>query len=1001
MKITMLVLASGLLTGWVASGQVTGFGSVASKESYTLVEQGAHQRVWQRVEYEPAPDGGQREVVHNYTEMETGMNYWENGRWNETKEEIEIAADHAIAAQGGHKVIFSPNISDAEVIDLETPDGKRLRSRIFGLSYFDSSTGQAVLIAEVKSSEGQLWPPNRVIYQSAFDGGVMADVEYVYTKAGFEQNIVLRSPLPLPGEWGLNAASTKLQVLTEFFDPPVPAKGTEVRGTGLEDEFLVFGEMTMGRGRGFSVGEVLDNTDVPVIKHWVTMEGRTFLVEEVPVQQVDDRINVLMSRPRGASLNLKRRGKGENVIAALKNILPKRVAQAAAKRRRMAKLDKYQPNGFVLDYTVTMASATNFTFQSDTTHYVSGTVNLSGTTTFEGAAVVKYAVATSATIIASNTVWQSDSYRPVIFTSKNDNSVGETISGSSGNPTTSFAGNIALNLGAQTEPLLAQVKFSYLSNAINASDVTLLNAQLVQCYSAFASTADTFHLRNVLGYKLGTLQKQTCGACTPAVITAENVTLHFVTNLVSAITNASISLTNCLFAQVTNLQPATIITNSSYILSSDSGLFQTVNGGAHYLATNSIYRNAGTTNIDAGLAAWLQRKTTYPPLAFTNTTSTYTSLGPQAQRDTDTPDVGYHYDPLDYIFGKVDQSADLTFSAGTAVGWFRYDSGWTHAGHGLHLADTKTLNFVGLVDAPCWFAHQTAVQEQLVGYTPYDAGPGGITGWAASKASQPFLKLQFTKFAGLPIYRNHIRDDSGALFVSANHCEFFGGGLGGYVSSLALTNCLLDRTGLWLSSGNTNYNELFAFRNCTVRGGYFSIARQSANIGRIKMTVLDTAFDECTVTTSDAYSGDATLTQYDYNAYRTNTSTTTPVGANSFTVTNFNWQAGSFGNFYQPDYSPLIDAGSVTAPTVGLYHFTTQTAADSVEANGTVDIGFHYVGVNSSGQPLDSDGDGMPDYLEDANGNGNVDSGETDWQTAGDLGLQVRITVPKRASNLP
>jgi hypothetical protein len=61
-----------------------------------------------------------------------------------------------------------------------------------------------------------------------------------------------------------------------------------------------------------------------------------------------------------------------------------------------------------------------------------------------------------------------------------------------------------------------------------------------------------------------------------------------------------------------------------------------------------------------------------------------------------------------------------------------------------------------------------------------------------------------------------------------------------------------------------------------------------------------------------------------------------------------------------------------------------------------VDIGLHYVAVNSSGEPIDTDGDGLPDYFEDANGNGSADSGETDWQSYNSLngltgtpGLQV------------
>jgi hypothetical protein len=49
----------------------------------------------------------------------------------------------------------------------------------------------------------------------------------------------------------------------------------------------------------------------------------------------------------------------------------------------------------------------------------------------------------------------------------------------------------------------------------------------------------------------------------------------------------------------------------------------------------------------------------------------------------------------------------------------------------------------------------------------------------------------------------------------------------------------------------------------------------------------------------------------------------------------------------------------------------------------------------------DKDGDGIPDYLEDANGNGTVDWGETDWNSATDTGLKVLITRPKNNSIIP
>jgi hypothetical protein len=49
----------------------------------------------------------------------------------------------------------------------------------------------------------------------------------------------------------------------------------------------------------------------------------------------------------------------------------------------------------------------------------------------------------------------------------------------------------------------------------------------------------------------------------------------------------------------------------------------------------------------------------------------------------------------------------------------------------------------------------------------------------------------------------------------------------------------------------------------------------------------------------------------------------------------------------------------------------------------------------------DTDRDGLPDYLEDRNGNGSADSGETDWQNPSDLGFKVWITEPKGNSNVP
>src|SRR6185436_222222 len=83
--------------------------------------------------------------------------------------------------------------------------------------------------------------------------------------------------------------------------------------------------------------------------------------------------------------------------------------------------------GVVLDYT-TLSSGANQTFRGDMTYYISGTVNLTGTTTIEGGTVVKYATNAVAGINFSGPLaCQTSAYRPAVFTSKDDNSVGEII----------------------------------------------------------------------------------------------------------------------------------------------------------------------------------------------------------------------------------------------------------------------------------------------------------------------------------------------------------------------------------------------------------------------------------------------------------------------------------------------------------------------------------------------------------------------------------------------
>lgn len=949
---------------WTAAGA-----PAQERTPFTVVERGPHHRVWQREGVRVLPNGRAITNRSSVVELETGMHRLQDGQWVESKEEIELFQNGAIARHGPIQIIFEPNINTRGAIDLLTADNQRLRSHVIGLGLFDPSTGNSELIAEVKDSIGELQPPNEIFYRDAFNG-VAADLRYTSRKSGFEQDVIIRETVELPP--GYDPATTVMEVWTEFIEAPVPQKIINVRGRA-QDETLDFGTMRMGLGKAFVLGEDRTGANtVPITKKWMTLEGRTFLIEAVEFQAVSERLQDLPARKERAALPGRKTIQPARADANRRPFPAARRAAAARSNQKIMLASLPLSNrGLVLDYEA-VSSTSNFRFQCDRTYYVSGSFTISGTATFEGGTVIKYANTNSAGITLSGTVvWDAGPYRPVILTARDDHSVGEQIGSA---VRSGYYATKALNITASTFDI-QNLRVSYASSAVYAdsTDGTIRHAQFIQCGVAVDSNDPDLSVGNALIYDCGRAFRGD-----HINIVAEQITAHKITNFWSHGTSSSLSLTNSLLISVTNGSSYSGANN--YTNLDEAGIFQTVGAAAHYLNTNSSHRNLGTTNIGTKLLGEIRKRTTYPPTVignggyYTNSLTLY----PNAQRDADEPDLGYHYDSLDYVFsGVILTNASITAMPGVAIGARTFNA------ISLGLLGGSAFYCEGTPDNLNRFVRYNTVQEQAnTNWMEYASGTAYhiATAWSAT-ATAPILRLRFTEFStpasgAEDIYQIYGFDEDAGSH-SIRDCQFHGGDLWALRPTLNVTNSLFNRIRTIIAQGSSSISP--TFRNCTFVGGDLQLYNDNTGTWTLKDNLFDgtTSYFEGTLSHS-------------HNAYTTNATRLTPTNVNDvkLSVTNVTYQTGWLGKFYIPtnltSHSPLFNAGSQNATNAGLYHYTMVTN-QTRELSTTVDLGFHFIAVGSDGLPLDTDADGSPNYLEDANGNGSADSGETDWQSYNSL----------------
>ncbi len=968
LNVVGLLGASTLAVAAQSAAEASAKAAPALTENYQIIERGPDHRVWARAERSVTASGEVVERVRTYTELADGLYYWANNQWEESRAEFEITPEGAaVARHGRHTVTISPILNDEKgAVTLECA-GQRLRSTLLGLAVHDRVTGNSLMLAQIKPGVvGRLVSTNEVIFEDCSED-LAFDVRYVYERGGFHQDVILKGS-PDAG-WlaaqGFSPESSTLEIWTEFFEAPSPRSHARVvskvedaglRGMMAEpevvEEHLDFGKVSIPLGRAYMrKSNSSEEQSAPVSKRWLKIEGRTFLVETLALSEMKPLVAALPGWKPAA-------GKTRSLYAGKRPPTPI-LASPKGKAVLMASLSSVAAKpSVVLDYPLTInGSLTNYTFKGDTTYYVNGPVSLYGTNVLEGGTVIKYAKSANAQLQFYGTMdCRTAPYRPAILTAKDDNTVGETIDGSSGSPSGLYA--------------YAGLYWSAPSVALDLHDLRISSAQYGILLSPGGTPThvirDSQFLKNGTGVQIGgggsawlrnvlLYQSSLRAVNAPkSTIRGEHLTIHEANALYNG---GEVSVTNSLFVSVTNWTPGFAGVNNA-TNSSATGVFQTVGAGGHYLAESSAYRDAGTTNVSAGVLLSIRERTTAPPLMLTNTATGEISLSPQAQRDTDLPDLGYHYPPVDYITAQWHlTNAVLSVHPGTVIAR-DYSSG------GIWLDNSASIVSAGTPDRRVVFASYAAVQESpvalgssgpSVGMPFYCYRSGGVAGSGL---------FRFTDFDCLAaeLYSLYAADQWSMTPLSVRDCSFYGGSvyIGGSVAlDAALNNNLFERGSLSASG-----EHAFLAANNLLRNGGVNLE-----------TFVDSWVFVDNALEGSQISVDGSLTQSN-NAY-INTTINCPTNSSDVILTSFAYASGPLGDYYQVSTN-LLNRGSRSAAAAGLYHYTT-TTNQVKEAGSQVDIGLHYVATDGTGFPLDYDGDGLADWEEDANGDGSITGDSTSW----------------------
>jgi hypothetical protein len=617
-------------------------------------------------------------VSHQYYEKADGVNYNigtpKKPQWVPSVERIKATEDPYFpyqADEGPYKVKFGVSIDQTTPIEYSIGNDT-IRLGLKYLAYYDKKNGNLKPFKTL-NHVNPVVEGNKVIYKNAFTG---IDVEYVYQKGVFQQNIIInsKSNLESPISYGISTDNAYLVAVTELDTTDFSTEFVNTKGEKMA-QGLLKGESCdiLFKKKGKAISQL-----APSIVYFKSI-NRGCLSKESTYQEDTVVREITQYRHIFQQNN--------------KNYLLEGIA--------LNDLDEaIYP--ITLDYEIKAGgSDSNQTWKEGFTYYLSGdyTITNGNTLVIEPGTIVKYATAKKLAVASGGRlIAKGDKFNYILMTSKNDNEVGETITGSNGSPQASDY-TTAINLQANTvsNHYIQYCKISYaycgldiqtkidnpVENNIFRNDfmypvkissvsspsgdgITFRNNLItgtMYCISLYGGTNYVELYNNTL-YGFG------CGVYIGSGSPLTQAKYNLFSNGNVGFNGVSISDSVHSYNYHYNIS-FPILNGSSqyeYVISTSNPLYDNSSNGSFYLANvnakNCVYMGFMTNASELSLLSMITTKTTQKPVVVTSS-----SCGDhwiKVSRDNDGYlDVGYHYDPVDIVVGT--SASDYAINYGTGL----------------------------------------------------------------------------------------------------------------------------------------------------------------------------------------------------------------------------------------------------------------------------------------------------------------------------------------------